>query len=105
MFCKKSDLFSRIIIIGTGLLTVIVKDAVSSVSVRFREKEGVAIFTDTGLFLNTEPSQEKYVQKYLNLSNSASDAHLMEHNVYCIGSLGGKSICQNFFVDSCHVKL
>ena len=79
MLCKKSDFFSRIIIVGTGLSTVIVKDAVSSVSMRFGEKEGTAIFTDTGLFLNIEPSQEKYVQKYLDLSNNASDALIYYH--------------------------
>lgn len=79
MFCKESKLFSGIIIVGTRLSTVIVKDAVRSVSVRFGENEEPTIFTNTGLFLNTEPSQGVYVRRYLKLSDScASDVRLME---------------------------
>ena len=77
MFYKELHLFSGIIIVETGLSMVIVKDAVRSASAKFGEKERVTIFTETGLFLNTEPSQEKYVWKYLELSNSASDGHIL----------------------------
>ena len=52
MFYKELHLFSGIIIVGTGLSMVIVKDAVRSASAKFREKKRVTIFTETGLFLN-----------------------------------------------------
>jgi hypothetical protein len=70
--------FAGIIISGTGLSTEMVENPMGSLFAKRVDRSG-EVFVDTGLFRNTESFQEKYVRRYLKLSeNNVSEKRLLE---------------------------
>jgi hypothetical protein len=82
-FFVTAQLFSGIILAGTGLSMSMVKDALGSVSAKQVGRRQPLVFTDTGRFRPHDPSQEAYIRQYLTLSdNVISDRRLLERMSY-----------------------
>jgi hypothetical protein len=83
MYSFFDQLFSGIILAGTGLLMDLVKDALSSNSAKRVGRRQPLVFTNTGRFGPHDPSHELYIRRYLTLSgNDISDRRLLERMLY-----------------------
>lgn len=82
-FFVTTQLFTGIILAGTGLSMDVVKDAVGSVSAKEVGRRQPLVFTNIGWFGTHVPSQVEYIRRYLTLSESnVSDRRLLERILY-----------------------
>jgi hypothetical protein len=80
---QESGIFRGTILAGTGLSMKRVKDAVGSHSAKQVEMSmQPQVFTNIGRFTRNSSSQEDYICRYLNLSNSGTDRRLLERIMY-----------------------
>jgi hypothetical protein len=81
MFFDEANVFTGILIVGTGLPLKIVTIAGSSSAKPILRGPMPIVFTDIGQSMNL--SREAYIRRYLTLSeNDASDQHLLERTLY-----------------------
>ncbi|KAF8517282.1 hypothetical protein BU17DRAFT_91994 [Hysterangium stoloniferum] len=82
-FWHSDEIFSGIILSGTGLSMQVVKDTVGSLSAKRTDKFAQSVvFTDIGHFTRGDSSQEDYIRRYLTLSENDSDRRLLKRMVY-----------------------
>jgi hypothetical protein len=71
LFFQSSRLkFNKIILLGTGLLMGMVKDATGSLSAKAAPTRVQGVFSNVGCFTREDPSQEAYICWYLTLSDN-----------------------------------
>ena len=82
-FFVTTQVFSGIILAGTGLSMNMVTGTLRSASAKQMGRRQPLVFSNTGRFRPHDPSQEIYIRRYLTLSDDdISDRRLLERMLY-----------------------